>query len=385
MSGGEREQRAIQRQLDTAKIELEALKQYRKEERLRLKEEADDALEAQESEAKKGRMTKAMLFLHGKNWKGDAHVNFHGVSEASRMFDIPESTLKDNYKMYKSMYGKHPPSSATASAAPLLAPSPLPSPSTFRTSLHNTHNTSSSLSLPLALPASTNNPLLALPSSGSEGNTFIHGLLDQALGGKGKQAIWLENEETLNQYGYKRTTFIDLVNWRMEDPDAPLRLKRGRGDFIDPALIQLLGDDGRVNDLKGDSSFRLPSGDRNAFVVTVWDPSEVEGSFQKRLKDAQVALSHKTVPRTVSESAMRSIEKRVFEATPLKGDKSGQNERRYQAINDAYNAIALGIIYLFIQMLLGRPVNPELHFNTDLSSSLIGKVALQKILTKIGK
>jgi hypothetical protein len=386
MSGDGREQRALQRKLAAVQTELKALKQDRKEERVRLKAEADKELEAQEREAKKVRMTKAMLFLHEKNWKGDAHTNFHGISEAQRVFDIPATTLKDNYKIYKSQQGKNPPSSlhftsTTASAARPPVPSPLPPLFTSHTSLHNTI---APLSLPLALPASTNVPLLALRSSGSEGDTFIQGLLDRIVGGEKKGGIWLENEATLNQCGYKRSTFLDLVQRRMENPDAPLRLKRGRGDVVDPALLQQLRDDGRVNDLKGDSSFRLPSGDRNAFVVAGWDPSEVEGSFQKRLKDAQLALNPTSVPRTFSESAMRSIEKRVFQATPLKGDKSGQNERRYQAMNDAFNAFALAIIYLFTEMLLGRPVKPQFHINTDQSSSLIGKVEMQKILTKIG-
>ena len=47
-----------------------------------------------------------------------------------------------------------------------------------------------------------------------------------------------------------RTSFSDIVDRRKENSNAPLRLKMGRGDSIDPALISYIAEN-RTEDLKG--------------------------------------------------------------------------------------------------------------------------------------
>ena len=76
-------------------------------------------------------------------------------------------------------------------------------------------------------------------------DTFADQFLDAlvhrcVIGGEKAFAVWSENEEALRNQHCSKTTFYDIMQRRKVNSDAPLRLKLGRGDSIDPLLVQYI-------------------------------------------------------------------------------------------------------------------------------------------------
>ena len=169
---------------------MEALrKQHEKE-----KEEKDKALREEN-------LCSAMNHLDTLN-PGNVHTHFHGIVETAKIFDVCERTLRRQYTDHRS-----------------------------RT---------------YAMPAA---PASILDNTISD--QFLDSLVTRCVnGGEKSLTVWKENENMLIEQHCGRTTFSDIVKRRKANSDAPLRLKLGRGDFIEPLLLQSIAQN-TAKDLQG--------------------------------------------------------------------------------------------------------------------------------------
>ena len=110
----------------------------------------------------------------------------------------------------------------------------------------------------------------------------------------------------------------------------------------------------------------------------------MEGSFQNEVKKAQQFLKPNQEPHTFSDSSYRKLEKMTKEATVTTTDKGCQNKRRYQAMNDHYNAISRVIVWMSMLENLGHNIDDRLHFNTDKSSHYLNATSKLTLLSAIG-
>jgi hypothetical protein len=110
----------------------------------------------------------------------------------------------------------------------------------------------------------------------------------------------------------------------------------------------------------------------------------VEGSFQNEVMIAQNFLNPNREPIVFSDSSYRKLEMKTKQATITTSDKGCQNRRRYQAMNDPYNAIARVIVWMSLIQNLGHNVDDRLHFNTDKSSHYLDAVIKTILLSAIG-
>jgi hypothetical protein len=136
----------------------------------------------------------------------------------------------------------------------------------------------------------------------------------------------------------------------------------------------------------GNAAQRISENRSNAIQVIGFDAALVSTSFSKRVQDARTQLlpEGSEPPKKLSPSSLRKLEFATMEATITSSDKASQNKRRLQALQDAYNYLAL-LIVLFVLFCAGKPpIDPRLMFNTDKSSDKFGKELKTVILTNIG-
>lgn len=133
----------------------------------------------------------------------------------------------------------------------------------------------------------------------------------------------------------------------------------------------------------GNSSKRIGSGQGNKIIVPGYVVADIEGSFRHEVKVAQQHLNPKAVPRVFGETSYWKMEKLTKEVTKTT-DKSDQNGRRFQAMNDAYNAIARVIMWKVMTKSLGCNILDALHFSTDKSSHYMNAPTKQILLSAIG-
>jgi hypothetical protein len=172
--------------------------------RIRENERLETERNLEIKEFKKRQLVAAFAFLDRKN-TGDAHANFHGIAEAATIYDIASNTLRDNYIIHR-----------------------------------RNRNT-------ILPPIPQNDPdagLIALV------NRCV-------IGGEKPFTVWKSNAVTLKDtYSCGITSFADIVARRKLNPNAPLRLKQGRGDYINPELVAIIRNN-KSEDLKGTLHFLL--------------------------------------------------------------------------------------------------------------------------------
>lgn len=249
------------------------------------------------------RLDAAMCYLDRLNSKGDAHVNFHGIADAARIHQICESTIRRNYI-------KHRQASALVPSIPTV---------------------------PLLDPC-----------------VILEAMVSRCITGNEKTSVvWSENEDKAVQLNCNRSTFYEIIKRRRLDPNAPIRLKLGRHDFVPPSLLNDVREKTRLEDLKGNSLIRISSGAGNKIQLPGYKASTVANSFQN-----QVLKSQKTILGAAgaelrgeySDSTIRKIEKATKVPTITDSDKGCQNRRRYQAMNDPYNAFSRVIVYMLVEL-----------------------------------
>ena len=139
-------------------------------------------------------------FLDRKN-RGDAHSNFNGIAEAAGLYEIPVNTLRDRYIIHRR--NRHT----------ILAPIRLEDP-----------------------------------------DAVLIALVDSCVNGEGEKSytVFQLNEDMLKvKYKCGMTCFADIIKRRKLDPDALLRLKQSRGDFISTDLVETIRSN-KIENLKGE-------------------------------------------------------------------------------------------------------------------------------------
>ena len=348
----DRQQRSLIKQLENEKQTAAEFKRQayalRKEHERSMVQQSLD----RERQLEEINICSAMKYLDTLN-TGSAKHNFKGIDEAADMFNLSPSTVRDHYK--KHVASRIPSNPPTTTNLPPLNPSLISPPS-----------------LPLINNVSQ--------STDAKINDLVRRVIDKKI--KGADAF-RNNKSLLEDYGCP-ATFYNLIKRRKLDSNAPLRPEMGRGDRIDPMLIESIKSDS-AKDYKGASTERVSSGQRNKMLVTSYDPAiDVPNSFQHEVKAKQLILNPTVVPRKLSDSSLRKLEKATKESTKTTTDNGSQNRRRYQALNDAYNSISRIVMTEVLLRTVGNVIDPRLMFNTDSSSHFLNADAEMTLLTSPG-
>lgn len=120
-------------------------------------------------------------------------------------------------------------------------------------------------------------------------------------------------------------------------------------------------------------------------MIPGYTVEDVEGSLQNAVKEAQLHLHPEQEPRVFSDSSIRRIQQKAKpEVTTTTVEKGSQNRRRYQAINDAYNAFSRVIVWMVMLKSLGCNILDVLNFNTDKSSHYLNDDTKMILLSALG-
>lgn len=196
----DRNKRSDKRALASEKAEFNERKKLHLIEVARAKEERIREQEIEEHERKQRQLQAALSHLDTLN-QGNAHSHFHGMDATAKIFDVSINTLRRQYTERRSH--------------------------------------SYDLVLPVVQPDIADPDIL------------LKTLVDRCIIDHEKPyTVWRANQEYLQKMHCGRTSFSDIVDRRKENSNAPLRLKMGRGDSIDPALISYIAEN-RTEDLKG--------------------------------------------------------------------------------------------------------------------------------------
>ena len=133
--------------------------------------------------------------------RGNAHSHFHGMDATAKMFDVPINTLRRHYTERRSH--------------------------------------SYELVIPVVQPDIADPDIILKTLVGCC-------IIDQEK----TCTVWRANQEYLQKMHCGQKCFTNIVARKKANPNTPLRLKMGRGDFIDPALISYTAEN-RAEDLKG--------------------------------------------------------------------------------------------------------------------------------------
>lgn len=134
----------------------------------------------------------------------------------------------------------------------------------------------------------------------------------------------------------------------------------------------------------GDSSIKMVGNDGNKTQIPGFDPSSIKGTFANEVHDAQLSLNPEQAAHEYSKSSLRKIQKLSKVETKSSTKTGMQNERRLQALCDAYNFLALAIMLIVLTKSGQQPIDPRLSFNSDRSSSLLNESIMICILTCLG-
>jgi hypothetical protein len=135
--------------------------------------------------------------------------------------------------------------------------------------------------------------------------------------------------------------------------------------------------------MTGKSTKRMSSGKGNKIVIPGYVVADIEGSFHNEVKVAQLMLHPQAVPREFGATSYWKMEHLTKDSTKTI-DKNDQNGRRFQAMNDGYNATSRVIMWKVMTKSLGCNILDALHFSTDKSSHYLNAPTKQILLSALG-
>ena len=131
---------------------------------------------------------------------GDAHQNFHGISDISKTFDVPVNTLRRQYIEHR---------------------------------------------------ARAQDRLLLPAVAAEDPDRMLKALVDRCVaGGEATFTVYSKNEAELREIRCGKTAFYDIIARRKLDPLASLRLKRGRPELLTGVLVENIASN-KSKDLSG--------------------------------------------------------------------------------------------------------------------------------------